>query len=122
MLDEFTRVSQIEAGCDEGSKVYAPDRGRRRPADVHPTGVQSSQCKYKFQTVSSGNQAIAYLNGEGKFNDRSTFEFPGYIITDLEMRDRDGFAVLDFLKSNPALVKPDYREAHFVARSAAVPL
>lgn len=58
---------------------------------------------YKIQTLASGNEAIAYLQGEGKFEDREKFEFPSYIITDLAMPDGDGFAVLDFLKSNPAL-------------------
>jgi CheY-like chemotaxis protein len=59
--------------------------------------------KYKIHALSSGNDAIAYLNGEGGFGDRSMFEFPSYIITDLGMSDGDGFAILHFLKSNPAL-------------------
>ena len=58
---------------------------------------------YKIQGLSSGNEAIAYLEGKGKFGDRSKFEFPSYIITDLGMSDGDGFAVLEFLKNNPAL-------------------
>lgn len=59
--------------------------------------------KYKIQTLSSGNEALAYLKGEGKFKDRQRFEFPSYIVTDLAMRDGDGFDILNFLKSNPAL-------------------
>lgn len=53
--------------------------------------------------MSSGNEAIGYLKGEGKFKDRRLFEFPSYIITDLGMPDGDGFEVLLFLKTNPAL-------------------
>ncbi len=59
--------------------------------------------KYKVQLASSGDEAIAYLKGEGKFADRAQFEFPAYIITDLQMAPGDGFHVLEFLKSNPAL-------------------
>ena len=57
---------------------------------------------YKIHGLTSGNDAIAYLKGEGGFSDRSKFEFPSYIITDLGMSDGDGFAVLEFLKNNPA--------------------
>lgn len=54
------------------------------------------------QIVHSGNQGIAYMIGEGKFADRSTYPFPSLIITDLKMSDGDGFNVLEFLQKNPA--------------------
>ena len=59
--------------------------------------------KYRVQLATSGDEALAYLKGEGKFADRSKFEFPSYILTDLNMKPGDGFAVLEFLKHNPAL-------------------
>jgi CheY-like chemotaxis protein len=52
--------------------------------------------------VSSGNEAIAYMIGEGKYADRETYPFPSLIITDLKMPKGDGFDVLEFLKNNPA--------------------
>ncbi len=52
--------------------------------------------------VNSGNQGIAYMIGEGKFSDRTTYPFPSLIITDLKMADGDGFNVLEFLQKNPA--------------------
>lgn len=54
------------------------------------------------QIVHSGNEAIAYMIGEGKFADRATFPFPSLVITDLKMADGDGFHVLEFLQKNPA--------------------
>lgn len=51
--------------------------------------------------VSSGNQAIAYLMGEGKFHDRKSYPFPSLVITDLNMEDGDGFNVLEFIQNNP---------------------
>jgi CheY-like chemotaxis protein len=57
--------------------------------------------KCRIQLVHSGQEAITYLNGTGKFQNRGQFGFPGYIITDLKMRDGNGFDLLQFLKSNP---------------------
>ena len=59
--------------------------------------------KYRLQLASNGHEAIAYLKGEGKFGDRSKFEFPSYILTDLQMSPGDGFHLLEFIKQNPAM-------------------
>ena len=59
--------------------------------------------RYKVQLAGNGEEAIAYLQGDGKFADRQRFEFPSYIITDLNMAPGDGFTLLEFLKDNPAL-------------------
>jgi CheY-like chemotaxis protein len=54
------------------------------------------------QVVQSGNEAIAYMIGEGTYADRTIYPFPTLIITDLKMTDGDGFHVLEFLQNNPA--------------------
>jgi len=54
-----------------------------------------------IQVVSDGSEAIAYMMGEGKYADRQKYAYPTFIITDLKMSNADGFAVLEFLKSNP---------------------
>lgn len=51
--------------------------------------------------VEDGEEAIRYLNGEGKFADRKKFPFPTFIFIDLKMPKLDGFAVLGHLKKNP---------------------
>jgi CheY-like chemotaxis protein len=51
--------------------------------------------------LSDGAEAIEYMMGEGKFSDREEFAYPTFIITDLKMPRKDGFAVLEFLKGNP---------------------
>jgi CheY-like chemotaxis protein len=51
--------------------------------------------------LSGGRQAIAYMMGEGQFSDRKNFAYPTFVLTDLHMSDGDGFAVLEFLKTNP---------------------
>ncbi len=64
---------------------------------------ESLATRYKVQLASNGAEAIAYLQGLGKFADRKKFEFPCYIITDLQMDPGDGFHLLEFLKDHPAL-------------------
>jgi CheY-like chemotaxis protein len=54
-----------------------------------------------IQIANNGEEAIAYMMGEGKFADRTVFQYPSFITTDLKMPKADGFDVLQFLKSNP---------------------
>jgi CheY-like chemotaxis protein len=54
-----------------------------------------------IQIVGDGEEAIAYMMGEGKYSDRARFAYPTFIITDLKMPRGDGFAVLEFLRGNP---------------------
>jgi CheY-like chemotaxis protein len=55
----------------------------------------------RVQTAGSGDEAIAYLTGGGKFSARSAYPYPDFVITDLKMPDGDGFAVLEHFKRNP---------------------
>jgi CheY-like chemotaxis protein len=51
--------------------------------------------------LSDGIEAIEYMMGEGKYANREKFAYPTFILTDLKMPRKDGFAVLEFLKGNP---------------------
>lgn len=51
--------------------------------------------------LSSGEEAIAYMMGEGQYADRAKYAYPSFIMTDLKMPGADGFAVLEHLKANP---------------------
>ena len=51
--------------------------------------------------LDDGVDAIAYMMGEGKYADRRKYAYPTFILTDLKMPRKDGFAVLEFLKQNP---------------------
>jgi CheY-like chemotaxis protein len=50
--------------------------------------------------VNDGKQAVAYLNGEGRFANRKEFPFPTFIFIDLKMPQLDGFGVLKHIKEN----------------------
>ena len=55
-----------------------------------------------IHTVNGGREAIAYMMGEGKYSDRGIYAYPTFITIDLKMPGKDGFAVLEHLKKNPA--------------------
>jgi CheY-like chemotaxis protein len=57
----------------------------------------------KIQPTMGGREAIAYLSGHGQYADRTQYELPDFIITDLKMPGADGFAVLEFIKTRPEL-------------------
>ena len=57
--------------------------------------------KDPIHTINGGQDAIAYMLGEGKFADRSLYTYPTFITTDLKMPGADGFAVLEHLRNNP---------------------
>ena len=48
-----------------------------------------------LQVVRDGEEAIAYLSGEGAFADRDRFPMPILLLLDLKMPKMDGFQVLD---------------------------
>ena len=54
-----------------------------------------------IHVVSDGVEAIEYMMGEGKYANREKYAYPTFILTDLKMPRKDGFAVLEFLKGNP---------------------
>ena len=53
--------------------------------------------------VRSGEEAIAYLSGEGKFADRAVYPFPSLILLDLRMPGVGGYGVLRWLHAHPEL-------------------
>jgi CheY-like chemotaxis protein len=56
-----------------------------------------------LQEVHNGEEAIAYLKGEGRYSDRSQFPFPVVVLLDLNMPMKNGFDVLAWVRAQPAL-------------------
>ena len=56
-----------------------------------------------MQVVHSGDEAIAYLAGEGKFANRAEHPLPALLLLDLKMPGRDGFDVLRWVRNHPTL-------------------
>jgi CheY-like chemotaxis protein len=54
-----------------------------------------------IHACSNAADAIAYLEGAGRYADRSRFPVPSLLITDIKMPGSDGFELLAWLRSNP---------------------
>ncbi len=50
-----------------------------------------------------GDDAIAYLRGDGRYGDRKLFPLPTTVLLDLNMPRKNGFEVLDWIRHQPAL-------------------
>jgi CheY-like chemotaxis protein len=61
------------------------------------------QCHFPVQEVHNGEEAIAYLMGEGCFADRTKFPLPIVMLLDLNMPKKDGFDVLTWVRGQPVL-------------------
>jgi CheY-like chemotaxis protein len=54
-------------------------------------------------SLNSGEEAIAYLSGEGIYKNRQEFPLPTVVLLDLRMRGIDGFDVLRWIRRQPTL-------------------
>jgi CheY-like chemotaxis protein len=53
-----------------------------------------------LQIVTDGEEAIAYLQGAGKYSDREAYPLPKLIVMDIKMPRLSGFEVLEWVKGN----------------------
>ena len=56
-----------------------------------------------LHSVEDGEEAIAYLRGDGAWSDRMLFPIPTVVLLDLNMPRKNGFEVLAWIRQQPAL-------------------
>ena len=56
-----------------------------------------------LETVRSGDEAIAYLSGEGVYADRRRYPLPALLLLDIKLPRKDGFEVLDWIRHHENL-------------------
>jgi len=56
-----------------------------------------------LHAVKDGEEAIAYLAGDGKYSNREEFPLPDLLLLDLKMPRVDGFEVLTWIRQQPTL-------------------
>ena len=65
------------------------------------SAVHKKGCPFTFRFVSDGEEAIAYMKGEGPFSDRKANPFPTLVLLDLMLPKLNGFEVLDWMRQTP---------------------
>jgi CheY-like chemotaxis protein len=70
-------------------------------ADAVKAVLRQAGVTNSVHTVTDGEEAISYIEGEGKYADRERFPFPRVLLLDLAMPRFDGFQVLEWLKVHP---------------------
>ncbi len=65
------------------------------------TAYQRCGFAHSLQVVRNGREAIAYLSGGGQYADRATHPLPHLVLLDIRMPEMDGFAVLQWIRSQP---------------------
>lgn len=77
---------------DDDNHVFLMQRAFKQASLINP-----------LQFVSDGEQAIAYLKGEGQYANRDEFPLPSLLLLDLKMPNKNGFEVLEWLRTQPTL-------------------
>jgi CheY-like chemotaxis protein len=83
------------------SVLYVEDE----PDDVFfmQRAFKAAAIGHSLITVGDGQQAISYLSGSGCFGDRTTYPLPSLVLLDLNLPERSGFEVLEWMRQQSEL-------------------
>ncbi len=87
---------------NEGQTILLADDSEN-DVDLMRIAFRKAQSTHPIQHVRNGQEAIAYLNGDGIYGDRHTYPLPAVMLLDLNMPMKTGFDVLDWLLTQPSL-------------------
>jgi PAS domain S-box-containing protein len=73
------------------------------PADILilERAVKKAKINATLHKVTDGEEAIAYLGGEGRFADRAAHPLPWTVFLDLKLPKKSGFEVLQWVRERP---------------------
>jgi CheY-like chemotaxis protein len=66
-------------------------------------GFQGAGISNPLYAVHDGQEAMDYLNGEGRFADRQEYPFPGLVLLDLKLPRVPGLQLLKWIREQPQL-------------------
>ncbi len=64
---------------------------------------QRGGVKRRLQVVTSGRDAVAYLQGTPPYGDREKYQLPALVLLDIKMPGMDGFEVLQWIRRHEKL-------------------
>jgi CheY-like chemotaxis protein len=67
------------------------------------TACQEAGIQNPLAVVQNGEEVIRYLSGAGKYADRSGYPLPFLLLLDLNLPEKDGFAVLTWIREHPEI-------------------
>jgi CheY-like chemotaxis protein len=67
--------------------------------------LKSTNLTKPLQVVTTGECALEYLKGEGKYRNRKLFPLPALVFLDLKLPGMSGFEVLTWIRQQPRLQK-----------------
>jgi CheY-like chemotaxis protein len=75
------------------------------PNDTELLRAATSKADVKFilHNVEDGDQAIAYLSGQGAYADRKRYQMPSLVLLDLKLPRATGFEILKWIREHPSL-------------------
>jgi CheY-like chemotaxis protein len=75
------------------------------PIDVFlvERAISNSKLPISLRRVTNGEEAIKYLQGEGKYVDRERYPFPSILLTKTRMPIVDGLELLNWVRKQPNL-------------------
>lgn len=88
----YVKINSVLMAEDDENDVFFMKRA-----------FQQAQIANPLHRVKDGEEAIAYLQGDGGYADRDKFPIPYLLLLDLKMPRKNGFEVITWLKQQPGL-------------------
>src|SRR5438445_219030 len=65
--------------------------------------LKRARIRNPLYVVNTGQDAISYLEGRGKYSNRAEFPVPDLVLLDINMPNGDGFTVLRWVRAHAGL-------------------
>ena len=90
---------------NSGTKIILLAEDDENDAFFMEHALQRAQITLPLHIVEDGEEAIQYLDGRGKFSDRSVFPFPHVVFLDLKLPYLNGFEILEHIRRQESLIR-----------------
>src|SRR2546426_595611 len=88
-----TSISNLAFFMDETQTILLVDDSENDRLFMR-VAFKKANFNWPIQELHDGDEAIAYLKGDGHYSDRSKFPLPAVLLLDLNIPKKNGFDVL----------------------------